>query len=61
MQDVKILRMMREDECFTIVNRGQAWYNTLTEEQKEELQAWYKDWLDVTKTGVIPEKPSWLK
>ena len=55
------LRMLREDECFSIINRGEPWYDRLTEEQKAELDAWYSAWLDVTETKVIPEKPSWLK
>ena len=55
------LRTRRELECFSIVNRGKLWYNTLTEAQILELDKWYKDWLDVTETSIIPEKPSWLK
>ena len=54
------LRTKRELECFTIINRGVLWYNTLTEEQRMELDIWYKAWLDVTETKVIPEKPYWL-
>ena len=54
------LRAEREQECFPIINRGILWYNTLTEEQRIELDIWYKDWLNVTETKVIPEKPSWL-
>lgn len=55
------LRVQREIECFSIINRGQLWYNSLTEEQLAELQVWYKAWLDVTETKITPEKPSWLK
>lgn len=55
------LRYQREEECFLIINRGQLWYDTLTEEQLADLQAWYKAWLDVTETKTIPEKPTWLK
>lgn len=54
------LRIMREHQCFPIINRGQLWYNTLTEKQKTELNAWYHAWLDVTETNIIPTKPSWL-
>ena len=53
-------RDLRETDCFPIINRGTAWYNSLTEEQKAELDAWYQAWLDVTETKVIPEKPTWL-
>ena len=55
------LRQQREVECFPIINRGQLWYDTLTSEQRTELQEWYHAWLDVTETKVIPTKPSWLK
>ena len=55
------LRTLRERDCFPIINRGQLWYQTLTEDQLIELNKWYKDWLDVTKTLVIPTKPSWLE
>ena len=57
---LEVFRTKREEECFLIINRGQLWYNTLTEEQLAELQTWYKDWLDVTETKVIPQKPSWI-
>ena len=55
-----VLRKQREIECFDIVNRGMVWYDTLTAEQKQELAEWYRAWLDVTDTRVIPTKPSWL-
>ena len=54
------LRNQREVECFHIINRGKLWYDTLTTEQVAELDEWYKAWLDVTKTKVIPNKPNWL-
>lgn len=55
------LRDMRDVECFSIINRGQLWYNILTAEQYDELQVWYKAWLDITETKIIPKKPEWLK
>lgn len=55
------LRDKREFECFMFINRGQLWYDTLTEEQRKELDNWYKKWLNVTETKIIPTKPSWLK
>ena len=55
-----VSRKQREIECFDIVNRGMVWYDTLTAEQKQELAEWYRAWLDVTDTRVIPTKPSWL-
>lgn len=58
---LEVFRAKRETECFSIINRGQLWYNTLTEEQLAELKTWYKAWLDITETRVIPTKPSWIK
>ena len=55
------LRDRREKECFSVVNRGQVWYDTLSEEQRAELAAWYLSWLNVTETLELPEKPVWLK
>ena len=54
------LRKQREKECFPIINRGALWYNKLTETQKQELSAWYEEWLDAPETGVIPTAPAWL-
>lgn len=54
------LRRQREVECFPIINRGQLWYNTLTENQMLELSSWYQSWLDVTETLLIPQFPLWL-
>lgn len=61
MSEIRSLRCKRENECFSIINRGQVWYNTLTEIQKIELQNWYQNWLNVTKTLIEPKKPEWLK
>ena len=55
------LRNRREVECFSVINRGQLWYGMLTVKQIAELTAWYKAWLKVTETKVVPEKPSWLE
>lgn len=54
------LRSRREQECFTVINRGEPWYKRLTEEEKQELETWYQAWLDVTVTKVIPNKPEWV-
>lgn len=54
-------RSQREEKCFSIINRGQLWYDGLTEQQIAELTAWYKDWLNVTQTLEVPSKPKWLK
>lgn len=55
------LRRRREEECFSIVNRGSLWYDTLTEEEKTELAGWYRAWLDVTETLTVPDLPIWLE
>ena len=55
------LRMQREEECFSVINRGQLWYSTLDNIQLEELRCWYEEWLGVTETKVIPTKPAWIK
>lgn len=55
------LRLKRENECFPVINRGELWYQTLTESQKTELKKWYNDWLNVTDTKIVPQKPQWLK
>ena len=54
------LRKRRETECFSIINRGQLWYDTLSEEQRSELQVWYQGWLHITETLTVPNRPSWL-
>lgn len=59
-KQVQEIRERREKECFPIINRGQLWYDRLTEKQKTELSKWYQAWLDAANTGVVPEKPAWL-
>ena len=54
------IRQLRRKECFDIADRA-AWYASLTEEQKAEVQSWRKAWLDAPETGIIPEKPRWIK
>lgn len=53
-------RQRRETECFSVINRGQLWYEGITLPQLLELRSWYKAWLNVTDTMVVPEKPAWL-
>ena len=60
-EEKEILRQRRAVECFSVVNRGQVWYDKLTQEQKYQLSIWYQSWLDVTITNVIPNKPDWVK
>ena len=54
------LRLRREKECFSVINRGQLWYEGVSLTQLLELRQWYKAWLNVTETMVVPEKPAWL-
>ena len=42
-------------------HRGQLWYESVSLTQLLELRQWYKAWLNVTETMVIPEKPAWLE
>lgn len=53
-------RQRRETECFAVINRGQLWYEGVTLTQLVELRQWYKAWLQVTETMVVPEKPAWI-
>lgn len=55
--EIEKLRKKRDEECFSYVDRSILWYNNLTNEEKEELSEWYQDWLNVTDTKVIPERP----
>lgn len=57
---IKRLRSMRRAICFSIVDRGSFYMDTLTEAQKKELKAWRLAWLDVTKTLIVPKSPVWL-
>ena len=54
------IRFERQRVCFPVVNRGQFWYDTLTQNEKDEIREWYQKWLDAPETGVVPEKLSWL-
>ena len=63
-ENIKIgeLRILRNEECFSVINRGDMWYqmNVNTPEREQELKQWYQSWLDVTDTKIIPEKPDWI-
>lgn len=54
------LRKQREAECFSVINRGWLWYDTLSDTQVSELRDWYRGWLDVTDTLTVPAEPSWI-
>lgn len=53
-------RAKRVPYCFDIINRGQLWYNTLSNEQKDELKTWYQGWLDAPNKLKEPKQPNWL-
>ena len=59
-ESLDVLRKKREEICFPIINRGKLWYDSLSSEQYQELKDWYKKWLDVTETNIIPETPKWF-
>ena len=56
------IRVRREEECFSYINRGDAWYNMYvnTPERVKEFNEWYQAWLNAPQTKVIPTKPEWI-
>ena len=58
--ELTALRQRREEECFSVVNRGKLWYDILNDVQVAELNTWYAEWLNVTETKSVPDKPTWL-
>lgn len=58
---IEELRERRESECFAVINRSIVWHKMLTDAEEIELFDWYQAWLDAPETGIIPEKPEWLK
>ena len=58
-QELEKLRVRRAKECFTHIDPAGKWDN-YTEDQKSQLRLWRKQWLDVTQTKIIPQKPYWL-
>jgi hypothetical protein len=57
----EIIRRLRTNRVFPIINRSNFWFNSLTQSQKDELQVWYQEWLNATKTLKIPKRPEWLE
>lgn len=69
------IRVLRDEICFPIIDRGKLWYDTLADWQLEELNNWYHAYLDLPNTyaekkargevfnieDIIPENPKWLK
>lgn len=54
------IREHRNLKCFPIINRGQLWYDSLSEMQIEELRVWYQAWLDAPSTLEEPAMPDWI-
>ena len=59
-KQIRALRELREQKCFSVINRGKLWYDTLDSAQRAELRSWYYKWLNVTETLVIPEDLPWI-
>lgn len=59
-KQVAEIKERREKECFPVINRGQLWYDRLTEEQHEKLKVWYQAWLDAPGNLHIPEPLDWV-
>ena len=47
--DLNALRYERLNKCFSIINRGELWYDNWTPQQLEEL----KDWYNTEKTRMV--------
>lgn len=54
------IRARRERECYSVINRGQLWYEGVSIAHLVELRKWYKAWLDAPATLIIPDRPDWL-
>ena len=55
------IRFERQRVCFPVVNRGQFWYDTLTQSEKNKIREWYQKWLDAPETGIIPNDLDFIK
>lgn len=55
------LRENRERLCFSVINRGKLWYDTLTTVQLAALAEWYALWLNVTTSLQEPTTPDFIK
>lgn len=64
--EIQELRMEREQLFKIFLDRSSFWYEELTEEQKEELKNWRKQWKDMPELvrkgkWEKPKIPEWLK
>ncbi len=60
-EEKEALRERRRRICFPVINRGELWYEGLSDTQRGELAVWYRAWLDVTERGTVPDTPSWIQ
>ncbi len=51
---------VRKAVCFSVINRGQLWYDTLSDDQKVQLRSWYIEWLNAWEHKAVPCTPAWL-
>lgn len=49
------IRERRRNECFTVINRGRLWYDSLPSKMYTKLNKWYQMWLDAPSTLIVPE------
>ena len=56
----RYLRNIRRRDIFPIIDRP-LWFEELTEEQKEDIRRWRREWLEAPETLEMPKKPTWLE
>jgi hypothetical protein len=61
------LRKLRIVECFSVVDRSKIWWDTLSEQQVNEIKDWYNEWLNIPNEQLsslerlpLPIRPSFL-
>jgi hypothetical protein len=61
------LRKLRIAECFSVVDRSKIWWDTLSEQQVNEIKDWYNEWLNIPNEQLsslerlpLPIRPSFL-
>lgn len=59
-EKIATIRARREKECYSVINRGQLWYEGISLPRLAELRKWYKAWRDAPATLIVPERPDWL-
>jgi hypothetical protein len=54
------IRIRRTVECFVVTDRGKLWYDSITQQQLQELKTWHTAWLAAPETKIIPPLPTFL-